>query len=116
MFAPFGARSFWRNTGELPLIQRQQVGSEIYFLVFDAQLGSDIVSMKLDGPGGKVAQLSDVFCGFTLFDEIGHLDFGGRKPQIFAGQAARKRGHDVFEIDFDDIDKGFFPVRQFAVF
>jgi hypothetical protein len=31
------------------------MGSEIYFLFFDAQFGTDVVSMKLNGSGGQVA-------------------------------------------------------------
>ncbi len=71
-----GIRPDWGG-GKLPLIQRHQVGSEIHFFIFDTQFVSDVVSVKLNGSGRQVAQFSDIFCGFALFDEVGHLNFGG---------------------------------------
>ena len=62
----------------MTLVQRQKVSSEVYFFVFDAQLGADIVSMKLNGSGGQIADFSDVLCGFTLLDEVSDLNFAGR--------------------------------------
>ena len=44
-----------RHKKKTTLIKGQQMGSEIYFLFFDAQLGTDIVSVKLNGSGGQVA-------------------------------------------------------------
>ena len=91
------------------------MGSEVYFFVFDAQLGSNVVSMKLNGSGRQVAQFGDVIGGFALFDEIGHFNFSGGKSQIFAAQATGKWGHNIFEVGFDDVYQRFFPVWQFTV-
>jgi len=66
---------------------RPQVG--LRFL--QPELVADIVSMKLDGPFRDVQNLCNLLGGFSLADEICHLDLGGGKVEILGGELLEER-------------------------
>ena len=74
------------------------MGSQIHLFIFDPELASYVVPVKKDGIFGKAHQLGNLLVGAALFNQIGHLDFGGRQVVISGGKVADKRGYDVVQI------------------
>ena len=48
------------------LSERQEVGSKIGFLIADAEFGSDLQSMRINGSRGEVQQICYLFCGLAI--------------------------------------------------
>ena len=68
------------------LFDRQEKCVEVYFLVFDTELLSNMITVNLDSSVGYMKHAGN-FRGFLSFlNEAGYPDLGGRKVGIFGRQ------------------------------
>ena len=77
------------NIGLYPILfQGGQKGPQAYFLILYAQLGPDIVPVKIDRALRQVHDRRYFLCSSPLLHEIGNLKLRMRKPQEFGPQVA----------------------------
>ena len=50
----------------------------------------DPVAVDVYGAGGYVEDVGDFLAGESFLDEVGDLDFSGRKVDVFSGESAGK--------------------------
>ena len=66
------------------------MGPQIGFTVFDAEFFPEVFLVMTDGFYRKIQKACNFFGGFTLFDQVGHLNFRRRQFQILVGQLLGK--------------------------
>ena len=67
------------------------MGPQVYFFVFYPEFVSYIISMKIDCLCGKIKQFGNLFCGFSVFYEIGYLNFLRGHGRELIGQSFFRR-------------------------